>query len=111
LGGREYATRCRNLFHQHTRAHRNAGRLRSNDVSHSVADERISRAGMDFDGDKVAHGPAWKPKCGFLPKKLGDARLQPVDGGVFTPLLVTHLSIRNRSPHRVRGFRFSVTDK
>ena len=79
---------------------RHHGHFVVEDVAALFADDFLSGASMQFDGDLVAHGAAGDKECGFAAENGGGTTLQAVDGRVFGVNVVADFGLEHGTPHR-----------
>ena len=68
-------------------------------VSARLADDLLAGAGVEADGDLVAHGAGGDEDGGFPGEDLGGARFEVVDGWVFGVDVVADLGVRHGLAH------------
>src|SRR5579859_2208270 len=77
--------------------------LEIKDVAALFADDLVSRAGVDLDGDLVTHGAAGNKDGGLAPEKLRSALLKAIDGWIFAVNIVADLGLSHGTAHLCRG--------
>src|SRR5215468_3739819 len=98
--GRGEKTTLRGYGHGlHAAEHRRARSLVVEDVGVAVEDDLLAVAGLGEHGDEIALRARGDEEGGLLARPAGRLFLQPPNGGIFLPHVVTHLGPGHRLSH------------
>ena len=81
------------------------------DVSALFADNLLTGAGVQLDGDLVAHGSGGNEDGGFASEDFSGASFEAIDGGVFGVNVIANLSGGHGAAHGVAGQSYGVAAK